>query len=29
MEFAKYCPEWLDILKQQDEILRVEKLTAD
>ena len=29
MEFVNYCPEWLDILKQQEETLRVEKLTAD
>jgi len=29
MEFNRYCPEWLDVLKAQDDILRVEKLSAD
>lgn len=29
MEFNRYCPEWLDILKAQEETLRVEKLSAD
>lgn len=29
MKFAFYKPEWLDILRRQEEILRVEKMTAD
>jgi uncharacterized protein (UPF0303 family) len=29
MELHNYCPEWLDILKVQEETLRVEKLSAD
>lgn len=29
MEFQRYCPEWLDVLKRQEEILRVEKMSAE
>ena len=29
MEFAMYKPEWLEVLKQQEEKLRVEKMSAD
>ena len=29
MEFNRYKPEWLDILKQHEEILRTEKMTAE
>ena len=29
MEFASYKPQWEEILKQQEEILRVEKMSAE
>lgn len=29
MEFQRYKPEWLDALKQHEEILRVEKMSAE
>lgn len=29
MKFACYRPEWLDVLKAQEDVLRMEKLTAD
>lgn len=29
MELQKYCPEWLEILRKHEEVLRVEKLTAE
>ena len=29
MKFHEYKPEWLDILRRQEEILRVERMTAD
>ena len=29
MEFASYQPQWEEILKQQEEILRVEKMSAE
>ena len=28
MEFNRYCPEWLDIIKVQEETLRVESMSA-
>ena len=29
MEFASYKPQWEDVLKRQEEILRVEKMSAE
>lgn len=29
MEFKKYCSEWLDTIRRQEELLRVESMTAD
>ena len=29
MEFANYRPEWLDILRKQEEVLRFERFTAE
>ena len=29
MEFNRYCPEWLNILKVQEETLRVESMSAN